>query len=459
MLGALVGCKKLVSIPEPVNTITTSETFSSDGNATSAVVAIYNDMISGDGQQLAYANGETTCFMGNSADELLYYDNTNVLMMEIQNNAINANDNGYIDNYLWIPAFYDLYMANGAVAGLEGNTVITPSLQKQLLGEAKFLRAFCNFYLLNTFGNIPLVTTTAWAQTSLLPQASASQVYQLITQDLQDAEGLLASDYSYSNGERTRANKWAAAALLARVYLYNKNYTGADSAASAVIGNNSMYSLVTDPNGVFLANSQEAIWQLVPNAITLYATPEGYWNIPYPDSNGTPVYYITPTLMNAFDSGDLRQTDWLDSTNYNGSVYYYPYKYKVQQGAQGSVPEYYMVLRLAEQLLIRAEANAQPGGNNLAQAITDINTIRSRAGLGPTTATTQPQVFAAIQHERQVELFAEWGNRWLDLQRWGTATTVLTADKGFSVPSYQLIYPIPPGEITVDPNLHQNPGY
>jgi hypothetical protein len=64
-----------------------------------------------------------------------------------------------------------------------------------------------------------------------------------------------------------------------------------------------------------------------------------------------------------------------------------------------------------------------------------------------------------VQHERQVELFAEWGHRWFDLQRWGTATTVLSADKGFNVPASQLIYPIPLTELTVDPNLKQNPGY
>ncbi len=115
-----------------------------------------------------------------------------------------------------------------------------------------------------------------------------------------------------------------------------------------------------------------------------------------------------------------------------------------------------MVFRLAEQYLIHAEAAAQLG--NLGTAIADLNTVRARAGLGATTATGQADVLAAIMHERQVELFCEWGNRWFDLNRTGTAGTVLNAEKG-GFQSYMALYPVPLTQIQANPLLRQNQGY
>lgn len=450
------GCNKIVQVAEPVNTITTSETFSNDGNATSAVIGIYNDILSGDYQNFDYGNGLTTFYAGLSADELQYFNVTGSEQAQLQYNDINSSIMSL--DYFWAPAYYDIYMSNAAIEGLTGSTTITPALKTELLGEAKFFRAFAHFYLLNLFGNIPVVTTTAWENTADLPQATSAQVYAQIVADLRDAQNLLASDYSYSNGERTRVNKSAATALLARVYLYQSNWVGADSAASAVL-NQPLYTLCNNLDSVFLANNTEAIWQLVPNAISQFATREGYMNIPYPPNSGNPNYYLTPYLLNAFDSGDLRKTAWLDSTNYAGTVYYYPYKYKVQTSVAGTVPEYYTILRMAEQYLIRAEARANEnnGGN---AAITDLNVIRMRAGLPAYAgASDLTSVLNAIMHERQIELFAEWGHRWFDLKRWGNATSVLSVTKGNPVPTYQLLWPIPLSELTVDPNLNQNPQY
>ena len=74
-----------------------------------------------------------------------------------------------------------------------------------------------------------------------------------------------------------------------------------------------------------------------------------------------------------------------------------------------------MIFRLAELYLIRAEAAAELG--NLATALSDLNIVRARAGLAASTAVTQQQVLSAIMHERQTELFTEWGNRWFDLEK------------------------------------------
>ena len=93
--------------------------------------------------------------------------------------------------------------------------------------------------------------------------------------------------------------------------------------------------------------------------------------------------------------------------------YFFPYKYKLTELSPVDT-EYNMVLRLAEVYLIRAEARAQQGNITGAQA--DLDTVRARAGLAATTAGDLPSLLTAILHERQVELVAEWGHRWLDLE-------------------------------------------
>ena len=130
-------------------------------------------------------------------------------------------------------------------------------------------------------------------------------------------------------------------------------------------------------------------------------------------------------------------------------------KYKNRVPSAPTVEDF-MIFRLGEQYLIHAEAAAELG--NLGTAISDLNTVRARAGLGATTAATQADLLTAIMHERQVELFCEWGNRWLDLNRTGTASSVLNAEKG-GFQSYMVLYPVPLPQIEANSLLGQNPGY
>jgi hypothetical protein len=120
------------------------------------------------------------------------------------------------------------------------------------------------------------------------------------------------------------------------------------------------------------------------------------------------------------------------------------------------------VLRLSEQYLIRAEAEANVGDST--DAISDLNVIRARAGLSSYADTTQGSLLSAILHERQVELFTEWGHRWFDLCRSGNAISVMSTvcpQKGgtWNPNGYQVLFPIPKTELINDVNLTQNPGY
>jgi hypothetical protein len=119
-----------------------------------------------------------------------------------------------------------------------------------------------------------------------------------------------------------------------------------------------------------------------------------------------------------------------------------------------------MVLRLGEIYLIRAEARAEQ--NNVSGAQADLNAVRTRAGLGYTTATDQASLLNAIAHERQVELFTEGGNRFFDLKRTGKIDSVMTAYaplKEGTWSDYMQIFALPLNDIQQDANLTQNPGY
>ncbi len=314
-------------------------------------------------------------------------------------------------------------------------------------------------------------------------------MYQQIEADLKDAFVNLRGDYQFAGQERNRPNKWAAAALLARVYLYQQKWAEAEAQATAVIGAG-LYDIVPLAN-VFKPNSQEAIFQLEhtpgnTHDLTVEAaelSPFYRWSeLPARISDFVPrsrflsnrctsiaaELFLSLEQLAAFEPNDNRRTKWVDGfvspdiEGYHGKKYFYPVKYPgLDLSTPGAdVPDQaHMVLRLAEQYLIRAEARAQQG-TDLTGAAEDIDKIRLRAGLGHTTATTKEQLLEAVLHERQTELFTEDGQRWFDLRRFGKANAVLgtMSTKQPWNPDH-LLLPIPAREIQRNPLLKPNPGY
>ena len=474
-----LSCRKMVTVPEPINSITTAEIFATNAQAASAMAGVYSQMINTGGISLSFSNGLVTVAGGLSADELLGYGLDQPSYADLRN--INTNHLLFSNSYsasLWQNAYQTIYGANSVIEGIAASSAgtLTDSVRKELTAEARFVRAFCYFYLVNLFGDVPLALTVDFNKTRNMPRTPAKDVYQQIILDLKDAQAGLAADYSAAGPamERTVPNRWAATALLARVYLYTADYANAETQATAVIDNSALYGLETDPNNTFLANSREAIWQLkqtTTDALSKNSTTEGYMILPNPLSTGIAPYYFTDLLLNAFEPGDLRPSAWVNSTdnsivpNTPPSTTWYPYKYKLGgANANNGFPssEYYMMLRLAEVLLIRAEARAHGAGGGPAAAVADLDVIRNRAGLGDLPGNLdQTQAQAAVAQERRVELFGEWGHRWLDLKRTGQAAATLSAIpmKQPWAGDYQLLYPIPPNEIRVDHFLVQNTGY
>jgi hypothetical protein len=455
VVSSISSCKKAVAIDEPVNSITTSKTFSTDANAKAAVSAIYSYMINTD-VNIGFGSGAVTIYAGLASDELVY-SSTNQTIVDFNKNTL-LPDNQFVNARLWSPLFFVVYQSNACLEGLTASSTLTESVKEQLLGEVKFLRAFSYFYLVNLFGDVPLMTSTAWESNYKLANTPASRIYEQIISDLESAREVLAADYALFQNERVRVTKSAASALLARAYLFNKDYAKAETEASVVIAN-SLYGLETDLTKVFLKNSKEAILQLKPSpAFSPYTVVEATLIIPNSPTRRAD-YALTSRILDTFQIGDKRKISWISQSVNGGITYNYPAKYKVKVGTAGTdASEYYTLLRLGEQYLIRAEARLR--SNNPDGAIGDLNVVRARAGLTDLPfGLSESIIKVAIERERMTELFAEWGHRWLDLKRWSVADAALSTMKAPGWQTTDQLFPIPSIEILRAPNLKQNDGY
>lgn len=460
LASIIISCKDFLKIDPPVDQIDTEKVYSNDETAISAVRGLYVRL----GTLGSFSFGgdySLVTVAGRSADEFTDYSTAINYLQFTQNNLTPLNTN--MRTNLWQHPYSVIYAANSIIENLERSNV-TGSVKQQLTGEAKFVRSLCYFYLTNLFGNIPILLTTDYRLNAIATASTPDQVYQQIITDLTSAKELLSENYL--SADRIRANKWAASALLARVYLYRKDWVNAERESSLVIARSSQYQLRPDLDQVFLKNSTEAILQLY-----VIGTPGNTYEGSYfiltaapTTSNGVT---ISNQLLSAFQPGDLRSTKWVGTFTSGNTSYKFPYKYKVKTGAT-PVNEYLMVLRLAEQYLIRAEALINQ--DKVDEGVADLNIVRTRARATATIAIPQPlpnladgmsksNALLVVEQERRIELFAEWGHRWLDLKRTGRADAILKPLKGANWQTTDELYPIPATELINNPNLKPNPGY
>lgn len=456
----LFSCNKFVETDIPANKIEAEKAFASNQTAASVLTRILSD--------ISYSTSTSGNFglslmSGLMADELKNYEPTHAYAQEHYMNNVQSRNALFWDQW-----YQFIYRTNDVLQLLPLSNNVSADVKNQLLGEARFLRAFFYFYLVNYFGDVPLITTTDFNISRLQGRAPVNEVYKLIIEDIKEAIILLNDEYLAANVidmdmERLRPNKAAAHALLARVYLYTENWPGAEAEATTVI-NDPRYML-SSPEEVFLRYSEEAIFQLQPLK-NGYNTEEGmsYILVGPPDAQSPAA--ITEELHEIFEPQDLRLQQWISEIDIDGTIFYMPYKYKIGRNVpypQPELKEYLMVLRLGEQYLIRAEARAQQSNYTGAEsAESDINIIRDRAGLDPLVFMGMPESLAAIELERRKELFTEWGHRWLDLKRTGRVDEVMeavSAIKGSTWQTTKKLYPIPMLDVQNAPNIKQNPGY
>ncbi|KAA2238979.1 RagB/SusD family nutrient uptake outer membrane protein [Chitinophaga agrisoli] len=456
-------CKKYLDIPLPLDVIAGDAAYTNDQSSAAVLNNVYASMLTTnegadavfDGKSTAYSSGlytdELQAIGLPTATERLYY----------QNNIQAVNTGG-----AWTKLYKGIYNLNLAIEGITRASSVNLHYREQWLGEAYFMRALLHFYLVNLYGDCVLAITSDYRVNSVLPRTTPQAVYVQIIKDLQQAQGLLSDDYKDGKGltttDKGRPNKAAATALLARVYLYTSDWNNAEIQASAVIGN-SRYQLPPLAQ-VFLKASTETIWALAPGQGAFVRDYSAYNSgmaplVPTFPSNGVGVA-MSDNLANTFEPGDQRLSAWTRVSSDTGSTprtYRFPDKYKTNVHDV----EYIVVLRLAEQYLIRAEARVKL--NKLSNAQADLNIVRARAGLAGTPATSPNELLNAIEKERRTELFTEAGHRLFDLRRTdrlNALMTILTPQKGGTGwQQYMQWWPIPTNDIFANPNLVQTAGY
>jgi hypothetical protein len=343
-------------------------------------------------------------------------------------------------NQIWDPAYALIYNANVVLAVLPG--VDDPALdavRSQYLGEARALRAYAYYYLTNVFGDVPLildpVNDLADVNIAATPQ---SDVYDQIVADLNIAAGELAS------GGATRLSKGAAYAMLAKVHLSRGHLAMADLAADEVIAEG--YTL--EPNYMDLYNgniSSEAIFQLEFNTADANSLSFWYWDKPAGRQEIAP----SQMIVDAYEDGDARRASVADALDAAPNSPYYVAKWS--DFATGTDKP--IVLRLADILLIKAEAQADAG--NFGPASDLVNQVRARAGLADVTLDAS-NYMDIILKERMIELAWEGGHRWFDMLRTNLAEDWVVS-KGLD--ACKAIMPIPRSEVDANTAIMQNSCY
>lgn len=485
-------CKKDFLNVLPQGQITESSIANDPNIARNLVTGVYNQLYQG-----GFGNdvhGIIFCMAADvasdDADKGSTVDDQAPQATGFDNFTSDLNSTNYYVDRLWNGHYQGISTANQALDKLT-NSVFDHITKRTLIGEVKFLRAYLYFNLVRMFGGVPLVLRVPTSlsdatQPEFQTRASKDSVYAAIINDLQ-----YAVDSLPLKGDPTtqvgRANKGAAESLLAKVYLYQKNYQKAYDLSQDVI-NSGKYSLMADYSLNFRSktydNNVESVFEIQTGqdancdaAVPFYVVAQG------PRSGGLGGWadlgfgLNTPSqdLVNSYEPGDKRDSATIMFIKTNGTVLWdgfrVPsrdsvqndrYNYKAYFGRKADpyctslntdhLPKNIHIIRYAEVLLINAEAALQIGKPG--DAANDMALVRSRAGLMPNTVTQ-----ASIWQERRVELAMEQ-DRFFDIVRQGRAGQILRALGKTFVDGKNEVFPIPQTQIDLSGGkITQNPGY
>lgn len=504
------GCSDFLS-QEPLDQRVESNFYQTRQDAEEALVAIYDvlqwntvvgfhvpEMLSDIASDDAYAGGASR----NDAPNIIEVDKHN---MRTTNGEVHG---------LWQKYYTGIYRANKYLQQIP-DLDADEEFKARTIAEAKFLRAYYYFDLVRFFRNVPLITEPLDSPDEYSqPQAEPSEVYSQIAQDLLAAVPNLPG--SVSSNQKGRITKWAAQALLSRVYLYYEGVFGSDLPAGEQTVGRTMAiqmvdSVITQSNHELLPNyadnfkpdfefSSESVFEIA------YSDARPWWDWGYiqggegnmapqmqgprVDQPGQEDYQrgwsfspVTKELVDAFDAADPRLEATVlfeEELNAGLTIGYqhtgnFTQKYTTHKSYTPSDGQMelnwgnnYRVIRFSDVLLMGAELHQKDGNNAKAQQYLD--RVRSRVGMGSVPATLEN-----IRKERRLELAME-GQRYWDLQRYGqdvAESNITVADEtkegyqgdglDFAVdykPATEGLFPIPQSEIDIsNGKLQQNPGY
>lgn len=375
--------------------VQTSENFyKTEGDAIKAVTAVYNFLQSYDFEVSKFEFGDIASDDSEKGGES---DNDRPFVKDLE--YFRARSDNFSCRSMWNACFTAIYHANNTINQIS-KIKMDNGLKNRLIAEVKFIRAHFYFYLVNIFGEVPLVIKTLSPNEYHLPKSSKSSIWDQIVLDLIFARDNLPLKSQYSKNDLGRITKGAAQTMLANAYLFQKNWVLAEKEAFEVIQSGE-YRLEDEFQDLFQINETEFGVESVLE-IPHVSTNTGWGD----DNEGTviPVFcrsrnsggwgFNCPTLdlLSEFEPGDPRlvHTIIFDGDIFENEVQYNQYSpsqlcsRKVfltpneRIGFDASdAPFNLKIIRYAEVLLIHAEAACENG--NLSQALESLNAVRRRA--------------------------------------------------------------------------------
>lgn len=399
----------------------------------------------------------------------------------------------------WAAAYHTIAQSN-IILGRIGDVHFGDEGQRdRIIGQAKFIRALSYWYLVQFYGDIPLILEEVRTPDQAIPSGRqpTEEVYKQIISDLQDAVDKLPAGWTQPG----RATEGAARFLLGRTYLLIKDYESAVAELEQLgaVANPYGYRLLDEYRDVFdpsNTNHAESIFELQFGAGIAGQPDMGLLGnlLPY-NSRGkiAPAtvgvngdMLVSLQMVELYEEGDAREEAsigwWYDEAADSSKAILRKFVWPEHVNAQGQQAGNDILFRYADALLSLAEAHWRLGSH--AQAIAYVDRVRARAGLPPIDLTDVAQnpllegtylesdpVGRAIFNERTVELAGE-GHRMFDLIRFEVAFEVMNiwAERtraknpeleGFHlIEPYKILLPIPSQEISAsDGALSQNPGW
>lgn len=460
--------------------------FTKPEHAVSVVNSIYQSMQpimnsgfgGGTWMMLEFATGLADTELGQAQNSLFVKD------------LVNTSDNGYGQTF-WTNYYRGIANANLAIAKIPDMNM--DEAQKQgLLGEARFLRAYYYFNLVQMFGNIPLITEPVdLTSEQLYPEpVEPAAIYDQIVADLKEAEnsGLPMRDVS------GRVSMGAIKSLLSSVYLTmagyplqkgNEYYGLSASKAKEVIDSNefSLFGSYGDLHDPSMKNLGENIFM---SQFAAYIQPSNWQVSIIPYNRGISNYsaetggiFAQEEFVKSYEEGDKRADekefyytsytlrDDRSQTLELGDYYIYKHFDVVAQTSTTSSDLNWPIFRFAEVLLIFAEASNEANGPN-EEAYDAVNLVRERAELSMLSGLSQSQLREAVWREKFYELSFE-NKTWFDMVRIRKGFNVTTREfedyvghqfvYGPTLKERELLFPIPTAEIRNNAKLVQNAGY
>jgi starch-binding outer membrane protein, SusD/RagB family len=394
----------------------------------------------------------------------------------------------------WSANYEGIYRANTVLTYVP-EIEMEATKKAQILGEAKFIRAWFFYNLVTVFGDVPLVDRLLAPSEYNLERAPKAQVWALIEQDLKDAAAVLPLKSEYAPEDLGRISKGAAQALLVKSYLWLERWAEAKTLAETIV-NSGEYSLTPNYADIFTSggeNNSESVFEIqYMNASggnwgknnanegtfsNIFQRPRGQFEgfgFNIPTQNFVDEFYVEgfedPRLSaTIFRIGDAAGDRGVLTKEATGGYDYdfYPKKYFNNKGEEAPFGDAApnggtndRVIRYADVLLMHAEAAAKAGDEGAAR--NSLNLVRARARgnflniLQPITSSGQTLI-DAIYRERRIELGLE-GHRFFDLVRTRRAASVLGA-LGY-VEGVHNVFPIPQSQIQATNGvITQNNGY